>query len=299
MAWVPDVCFYHFPCDDGFASAWIVRDKWPDCVLVGTNYGEAMPSDITIAGKNVLIADFSFKPDVLDGMAEEAKSIVILDHHKSAAEDLANIDSFSGDHIHVGGMFAMRTEAAATHVLAWFDMEQSGAMLTWRFAHGLHSPAPQLIRHVEDRDLWRFRLPDTRAFILWLRSFPHDFGVWDRLAEETDYDYGSVMREALSIERFYNNRITEMADGAVIVRFSRWEGVPVVHAPGIFASDVGHELLKRNPDAPFAVIVSVAHGRKAFSLRSEDGRQDVSEVARIFGGGGHRNSAGFSGSIPL
>jgi uncharacterized protein len=36
-----------------------------------------------------------------------------------------------------------------------------------------------------------------------------------------------------------------------------------------------------------------AYGSRTWSLRSEDSRQDVSEVASTFGGGGHRNAAGF------
>ncbi len=31
----------------------------------------------------------------------------------------------------------------------------------------------------------------------------------------------------------------------------------------------------------------------AFSLRSEEGGQDVSEIAAMFGGGGHKHAAGF------
>ena len=43
MTWKPDVCIYHFPCDDGFASAWIARMRWPDLVMAPTNYGQPFP----------------------------------------------------------------------------------------------------------------------------------------------------------------------------------------------------------------------------------------------------------------
>ena len=35
-----------------------------------------------------------------------------------------------------------------------------------------------------------------------------------------------------------------------------------------------------------------AEGR-TFSLRSEEGGEDVSEIAGLFGGGGHKHAAGF------
>lgn len=64
-AWQPDTVIYHHPCDDGFAAAWVARRKWPGVELVGSNYGLALPDDVEIAGKHLLIADFSFKPDEL------------------------------------------------------------------------------------------------------------------------------------------------------------------------------------------------------------------------------------------
>ena len=54
-----------------------------------------------------------------------------------------------------------------------------------------------------------------------------------------------------------------------------------------------HELLKLYPDAPFATCWSRSGDRLKYSLRSEDSRMDVSEVARGYGGGGHRNASGF------
>src|SRR6266853_158033 len=85
--WKPDACIHHFPCDDGFAAAWVARRKWPDVAIKGTNYGSPFP-EVDITGKNVLIADFSYKPDVLQTLVARASSIVILDHHKTAEADL-------------------------------------------------------------------------------------------------------------------------------------------------------------------------------------------------------------------
>src|SRR5690348_11122204 len=87
MTWKPDICIHHFPCDDGFASAWVARRRWPELEFIGTNYGLALP-DVDLAGKNLLIADFSYKPDALIGLIAKANSIVILDHHKTAEADL-------------------------------------------------------------------------------------------------------------------------------------------------------------------------------------------------------------------
>ena len=83
----PDICIYHGNCADGFTAAWAVWRMFGDDVeFVPGVYGHEPPD---VAGKHVLMVDFSFKRAVLETMATSAKSIVILDHHKTAAEDLA------------------------------------------------------------------------------------------------------------------------------------------------------------------------------------------------------------------
>lgn len=292
--WKADVCLYHMPCDDGFASAWIVRQKWPDCVLVPTNYGLPFP-DVDIVGKNVLIADFSYKPDALaDLLKRGAASIVILDHHKTAEADLAAFKvGTSGLAIeHVDAMFRDMAPMQRPPILARFVMEHSGAALTWEFCYP-DRPLPPMVSLIEDRDLWLFNLPQTRAFSLYLKSWPYEFPIWDAISQAIVKNADGVMAEACSIERFYHQKIAEILPTSTLKEIGKWKGIPVAHAPYAFASDLAHELLKAHPDAPFAAVVVDAYGGRTYSLRSEDSRQDVSEVAKTFGGGGHRNAAGF------
>lgn len=297
MTWKPDICIYHFPCDDGFGSAWAVRRKWGDEVdYRPSNYGLQIP-DADIDGKNLLIADFSFKPDVLRAMAARAASIVILDHHKTARADLEDfiIETCGGAKFaaaDVGGLLSDLRELDLPTIAAHFDMERSGAALTWEFCFP-HEPVPAFVAHLEDRDLWRFALPGTRAFSLYLRSFDYDFVVWERIAERMEFGPDTVIDEAHAIERFYDRKLAEILPTATLKSIGKWKGVPVAHAPYAFASDLANELLKAHPEAPFAAVVVDAYGARTWSLRSEDGRQDVSEVAKAFGGGGHRNAAGF------
>lgn len=290
--WKADVCFYHFPCDDGFASAWIARKRWPGIELAPTSYGLPLP-DVDIAGKNVMIADFSYKPDVLRELAERAKSIIILDHHKTAAADLEKISSLCGATFDVAHHLVDEVGYPA-NCRACFDMDHSGAALTWQFCFP-GEQMPELIKYIEDRDLWRFALPETRQVSLFLRSFPYDFQTWTAIVDNMSdpASRASSLRQAAAIERFYDQKLAEMVQTATLKTIGKWDGVPVAHAPYAFASDLAHELLKQYPDAPFAGVVVDAYGGRTYSLRSEDSRQDVSEVAKMFGGGGHRNAAGF------
>ncbi len=291
--WIPDVCFYHFPCDDGFAAAWVVRQRWPHVELHPVNYGLPLP-ECTVAGRNILIVDFSLKPGPLMELAAQAQSIVILDHHKTAEKDLADLPKVRNhDAGTIGRMFIGAGPAMAPrNVAAIFDMTMSGAALAWRFCFN-GRPVPRLIRYVEDRDLWLFKLPRSRAASLYLRSVPYDFDLWGQVATMLDMDSETLWTAAEAIERYYDARIAELVPTAVLRSIGTFDGVPVAHAPYTFASDLGHALLKAHPEAPFAAVVVDAYGGRTFSLRSEPSREDVSEVARQFGGGGHRNAAGF------
>jgi nanoRNase/pAp phosphatase (c-di-AMP/oligoRNAs hydrolase) len=46
-------------------------------------------------------------------------------------------------------------------------------------------------------------------------------------------------------------------------------------------------------DAAFAAAIVRSEDSISYSLRSRDDREDVSAMAKKFGGGGHRNAAGF------
>lgn len=266
--------------------------------MAPTNYGQMFP-DVDYRGKNLLITDFSYKPDALSElmMSFGARSIVMLDHHKTAEADLADfkvemcgVAKFVASDME--GMFRDMAEIDRPAIAARFDLQRSGASLTWEFCFP-DEPMPWIIQHVEDRDLWRMALPDTRKVSLLLRSYPYDFEVWTKLMAADAHSKSNALADATSIERFYDQKIAEMLPTATLKDIGKWKGVPTAHAPYAFASDLAHELLKAHPSAPFAAVVVDAYGGRTYSLRSEDSRQDVSEVAKQFGGGGHRNAAGF------
>uniref|UniRef100_UPI0035AFEEB2 DHHA1 domain-containing protein n=1 Tax=Rhizorhabdus sp. TaxID=1968843 RepID=UPI0035AFEEB2 len=284
---------YHSPCDDGFGAAWAVWKRWGDAVeYVPASYGQPAPD---VSGRNVLMGDFSYKYDVLSEMSFKARSMVILDHHKTAQEELSRLPMMR--EATIAEVIATFMEVCWTQnmpeIAAFFDMNRSGARMVWDFCHP-GAEVPELIRFIEDRDLWRFDYPQTRAFTLWLRSHPYDFATWDRIAAQLEgADAAAILAQALAIEAFYDQKVAEMVRQ---VQLQRIDGhlVPVVNCSWAFASDVAHELLKAHKDAPFAAVYyDRGDGARTYSLRSEDDRADVSAVAKRYGGGGHRNAAGF------
>jgi hypothetical protein len=67
--------------------------------------------------------------------------------------------------------------------------------------------------------------------------------------------------------------------------------IPVVNATSLW-SEVGEELLNLYPEYPFVGAYHITKkGDIKWSLRSR-GEFDVSAVAKLYGGGGHKNAAG-------
>lgn len=301
MTWSPDIVIYHAPCDDGFGAAWACHRRWPDAIYYPATYGKPAPD---VAGMSVLIVDFSFKRPVLEEMLCAGAEIVILDHHKTAREDLAPYAvEMCGDATlspeDMPGMFEDALELERPACFALFDMSKSGARLAWEFCFPL-SPAPMLVRLIEDRDLWRFALEETQPFSLWLRSHGMDFEVWDAIHEKLHdpVDRQDIFAQAIGMQAFYNQKIAELVREARMRNIGGFD-VPVVNCSWAFASDVAHQLLADHPAAPFAACYyDRGDGQRSFSLRSEDDRVDVSVIARAHGGGGHRNAAGFEVALP-
>lgn len=293
--WKPDICIYHGNCDDGFGAAWAIWRRWGDEVsYVPGTYGKPLPD---VGGRNVLFVDFSAKRAEIDAMAQTAKSIVIIDHHKTAEADLEPFRvtlcgdaRFAPDDL--DGMFRDMAELDRPPIIAWFDMSQSGAVMAWEFAHGLerNDPPPNMLAMIQDRDLWRFAFGDrTKQFSAALRTYPMAFETWSKIAADPDF----LVEEGEAILRAHNANIDKFIADAYFDVIAG-QRVPVVNVPYHYASDTAHALLQRHPSAPFtACWFRRADGMVQYSLRSEDSRADVSEVAKQFGGGGHRNAAGY------
>lgn len=299
MTWAPDIVIYHDPCLDGFTAAWAAWQRWPDAEFIGSNYGKLAPD---VAGKHVLIVDFSYKRAGLDALAQDAASIVILDHHKSARDELEPFTFTESEPglikpEAISGMLRDLSELNAPPVIAIFDMDRSGARMTWDFAtRDSGKPVPWIVQLVEDRDLWLFIHGDTtRDFGVRLSIAPKDFRTWDRMAMELDsslrHQVAGPVEDGRAMRIYRDWLAEEIAARAEVQDFAGYR-VPMVDCPHELGSEVGDRLCRIHHDRPFAVMRTHKLDGTSYSLRSR-GDFDVSEVAVRFGGGGHAGAAGF------
>lgn len=279
------LCIYHGNCADGFGAAWAVRDALGDAVEFHPGFYGKEPPDVT--HRHVLLVDFSYKRPVLEEMGRNALTLVVLDHHKTAAADLAGYQEPPSFFIYRD---LMRT-GAALPICALFDMERSGAGLTWDYFHP-GQPRPSLIDHIEDRDLWRFKLPRTREIQAAIFSHPYDFDLWDHLVgvSRTPAGLMSLANEGAAIERKHHKDIAELVGITKRTMTIGGYAVPAASLPYTLTSDAGHLMAKGER---FAACYYDTTDARVFSLRSTEDGMDVSEIAKSFGGGGHKHAAGF------
>ncbi len=264
---------YHGNCYDGFGAAWAAWRKFGDDAEYRPYlYGMAPPEDWW--DRDCYVLDFSFPAKVISDRVLGDKTLManltdfrVLDHHKTAEEDLKEQPGY-----------------------CTFDMNKSGAMLAWEFFHQ-GKTTPQMIAYIQDRDLWRFELAGSREVSAWMRSWNYDFVTWTNIAQEMEDNIGRMISEGKTILRFENRMVSLMADNAVLGEVGGFQ-VPIANAT-VFFSEVGEELCKRYPGAPFsAYYLDRKDGKRQWGLRSRNGF-DVSAVAKQKGGGGHAAAAGF------
>lgn len=264
---------YHGGCPDGFGAAWAAHRFLGDSAEYIPVYHEtpgpdynALP-DRDYDGAEVYICDFAaYSRETLMKLHERAHRVVILDHHQTEMSRLHDLE------------------------FAQFDMSRSGAMMAWDHFFPGQAP-PKLLRWVQERDLWKFESPESADATAALRSYPFDFDVWDRLMEDPS---DLILRGKIAGE-LTAQTVEMICKQATFMNIGGYE-VPVVNATCHW-SEVGRLLADSNPDRPFAGSwYQLANGKLKWSLRA-NGDFDVSSVAKLFGGGGHKAAAGFETPI--
>lgn len=260
---------YHDNCPDGFASAYIAWTYFGDTsntVYIPMKFG-AWKEDAVSEGDTVYIFDINFTPKQLLNWYDKAESIMLFDHHESHAYELQKMP-----------------------FPTVLDFDECGASLAYNFFNPGMS-YPSLIDYVKDRDLWDWKLYESKFVNAYINSFPHNFHIWEELEYNIEYNLNVVLREGRAILRSENQLVETVAQAASLDRFIGFE-IPCVNSH-VLLSEIGNRLLELYPEAPFAAVYYLlSNGRRKYSLRSRKDGYNVAALAKEYGGGGHHSAAG-------
>ena len=282
-------------------------------------------------GRDVFILDFSYDLDVLMKIARVAKSVVVCDHHQTFYQKLVHAatkqqdeyrlhEAITGQRFERDEHFVMAgpqfkavltgvTKAGA--VTIYYSNDMCGSEIAYRYFHSEcaaeDTPSadweskdlvlPMLICYVGDRDLWLWKMRESAEFSAALGMEPHTFDRWTKIHQGLAGGSRELFETGKTVLAYEKMRIEQICRNAYTKEFNldgQTHRVPVANT-ALLISEVGHRLCELYPDAPFAgIYFENSPGEQKWSLRGRDSDDfDVSEVAKAFGGGGHKKAAGF------
>lgn len=254
---------YHANCNDGNAAAIAAHLKFGEAATyIPVQYNKPMPE--IPDQSDVFILDFSYPREILERLHDRSKSILVLDHHKTAMEELKGLP------------------------YAKFDMTKSGAVLAWEHFHP-GEIMPTLFHIVQDRDLWKFKSPRTRAVTAALQTLVPDFRDYPKYFWNDDmlFSKGTAKLEFDTLD------IDSAVRKAVVTEWGQsGYKAAILNTIHLF-SEIG-ERIYLNYDVDFVAMYFITDsGELVFSFRSK-APVDVSVLAKRLGGGGHPQACGAS-----
>lgn len=271
------------PCIDGLFSAYAAyscfTDK-SDLRLIPAMYDARNAPQLQLTQNDVVyLVDLTYPAFVLESWADMGAEVIVLDHHKSAMQDLSGLSD---------------------RIYAEFDMNRSGAVMAWQYFLPLR-PVPEIFQYVQDRDIWTKQLPDCDIIHLGMLEVFEDKTVEERieiiptLTIDHLREIGNVVKPELdaAVKHAVTTHKTRIVAGHTVPYF-RCKTKRDFQA----YSDIGHALARLKmktwifgkpvKPAPFAVVQTGG----GWALRSSKDGEDVSLIAKQLGGGGHRSASG-------
>lgn len=266
-------CFYHKPDHDGHCSGAIVKRKFPNCEMFPINHGDDFPWEKIEKNETVFMVDFCLEPKEDMIRLKNNCQLIWIDHHISAIK--------------------ASQELGFNNIDGLRSVEFSGCELTWKYLY-YGEITPEAVRLIGRYDIWDHN-SDKRTipfeYGLNLEETNPDSEIWSRLLDhdlkmvETIVEHGNII---FNYETITNKRI--MKSTSYIINF---EGYRALVANRGFCDSYlfdsiydpeKHDILIKYSRYPECWRVSIITRKDEI---------DVSEIAKKYGGGGHRGASGF------
>lgn len=299
------IIFFHAQCMDGYASAYCayerleVRNK-QDCTFVPCAPGTVFSIPDIKEATDIVFADITPQYSQLETLLNDelVKTIAVIDHH--------DIDK--------------RIVDDGKKLCLVYDKKKSACVLACEYFRCFDDLVPTHFLYIQDRDTWQWKLDNTKEVNEGLFKNLSSSIPTSRMNQEQIRKSFAKMRELLNVPI---EKLCE--EGKTSLQFTR-ESIDMLCRSGeectfkaegkmykvwcvctrAFRSEVGAALLqkkwgkeKEDPDFSVCWHYDIKNDEFWLALRSEDSKVSVAEIARMFGGNGHRNAAGITFSYNL
>ncbi len=263
------IILYHGECKDGFSAAWAAWKKFGEtAAYIPVFHNEPAPEGLK--NKEIYLLDFCFDDKTMKELVATNKRVTAIDHHATREAIVKQTQQYS------------------------YALDHSGCVLAWNYFHPKKS-TPKLLEYVEDMDLWAFRVPRAKEIGAFLDSQKREFNNWTKIVKQIENAETrvTIIKKGELLLEFEDTLMERMiATDATPVEFEGYR-IFAINSP-IFRSKMGNMLATDHP--PMSIVWNDKGDKRIVSLRSIP-RFDVEAIAKKYGGGGHKNAAGFTISI--
>ena len=277
---------YHRSDLDGMCSGAIVKYKYPECELIGFDYGDEFPWDRVGPEDQVYMVDVALQPfDEMIALKDQAGlGLVWIDHHKSTIK--SELEYYEKYQIHARGCIdGIRKVGTAA------------CELTWEFLFP-DKPMPIAVKLLGRYDVWdHWARPNVLPFQYGMRLLEtrpdRSMGLWKQLFN------GDIARESEICETGYTIiRYRRQSD----LRYCRLNAFETeLNGLKCIALNLGKPYISSrafeavwDPEKYDAMIgFCRKKGTWEVNLYTDKEGVDVSVIAKSKGGGGHEQAAGF------
>lgn len=283
-------CFYHNDADGKCAGFWVALSagltdlKYGyDQQFIEINYDMKFPIENIKQNEQIYIVDYSISPDEMRKLLEITKDVTWIDHHKTALEKYADFEYPIRGIRYDGIAGCMLTYCYIHH------MTQRGEGGIKSFDLSMAEEAPMFTKYIADWDVWKFKYgDDTRNFITAFNSL--DFNPqsenWNKFFIFPD-DAGLII------------------DGQIMTRYRDGWAREVCKSKGFSVELDGYkcfalnlpncnsEYFKSIDDGTYDILMPFSFNGDKWTVSLYSKTVDVSEIAKKYGGGGHKGASGF------
>lgn len=247
-------------------------------VLVPFNYGDSLPADIQ-DGDRVFFLDVTIQPiEKMYTLREDLKcEVYVLDHHKTSVE------SYLKDHITDG----------------FLDMKFSGCELTWKYFFS-DKETPKFVSLLgrydvwdnKDEERWNNSIIPFQMGMKFDKNDPEDRDFWSKYFED---DSGQLVEKTIEsgliVTRYQKNMNKTNAETHSYETIFQEKKAIVLNTT--FKNTQSFEAVW--DETKYDLMLAWNYSDKGYlvSLYTTKDDVDVSEIAKMFGGGGHKKAAGF------
>lgn len=270
-------CYYHNDADGRCAGAIVFlslenqKDDGYGIDFIEVDYKDKIDVSAIKPNERIIIVDFSFTLEVMDMVLGVTKDVTWIDHHKTAEHykygcEIKGIRDFS-------------------------NKGDAGCELAWRYFRGTEK-MPDAVKLIGDRDSWNWQYGTrTAEFNEGLKLYPHcpTDRIWEELLNsntgESHVDFICNKGETCLSYRdsFCNDYLKSFGFE------TKFEGYKcLVLGLYHFGSEAFGKKFKE-----YDICISFGFDGEKYSVGLYSEKVDVGEIAKKYGGGGHKGAAGF------